>query len=225
VFLQPQKLIFLVGATFLVGVLAGLYPAFYLTRFEPAQVIKGSLLAGSRKSVFRRNMVVVQFSISIILIIGLFTVYKQMNYIQTRSLGFDQENVVILPVRSQQIAKNYSTFRNEMKKNSQIISISASSEVPADTHYSNSYYSRLDSEEPVSVYLFFSDYDYLETYRMEVLAGREFSRDFSTDTVGTIILNESAAQRFGWTGAVFGGSRSNCRHRKKFQLYVSPEGS
>jgi putative ABC transport system permease protein len=199
VFLQPQKLIFLVGATFLVGVLAGLYPAFYLTRFEPAQVIKGSLLAGSRKSVFRRNMVVVQFSISIILIIGLFTVYKQMNYIQTRSLGFDQENVVILPVRSQQIAKNYSTFRNEMKKNSQIISISASSEVPADTHYSNSYYSRLDSEEPISVYLFFSDYDYLETYRMEVLAGREFSRDFSTDTVGTIILNESAAQRFGWT--------------------------
>jgi len=199
VFLQPLKLFSLVGATFLVGVLAGLYPAFYLTRFEPAQVIKGSLLAGSRKSVFRRNMVIVQFSISIFLIIGLFTVYKQMNYIQTRSLGFDKENVVILPVRSQQIAKNYGTFRNELKKKSQIISISTSSEVPADTHYSNSYYSRLDSEEPISVYLFFSDYDYLETYRIEVLAGREFSRDFSTDTAGTLILNESAAQRFGWT--------------------------
>ncbi len=199
VFLQPIKLIFLVGATFLVGVLAGLYPAFYLTRFEPAQVIKGSLLAGSGKSVFRRNMVIVQFSISIFLIIGLFTVYKQMNYIQTRFLGFDKENVVILPVRSQQIAQNYDAFRNELKKNSQIVSISTSSEVPADTHYSNSYYSRLDLKEPVSVYLFFSDYDYVETYRMEVLAGREFSREFSTDTAGTLILNESAAQRFGWT--------------------------
>jgi putative ABC transport system permease protein len=198
VFLHPLKMLSLVGATFLVGVLAGLYPAFYLTRFEPAQVIKGSLLAGSRKSVFRRNMVIVQFSISILLIIGLFTVFKQMKYIQSRSLGFNRENVVILPVRSQQIAQNYHAFRNELKKSSQITSLSSSSEIPADTHYSNSYYRRPDSEEPVSVYLFFTDYDYLETYKMQVLAGRTFSRDFSTDTVGTLILNESAAQRFGW---------------------------
>ncbi len=196
---QPKNLLFLFGATFCVGVLAGLYPAFYLTRFEPAEVIKGSLRAGGRKSAFRRNMVVVQFSISIFLIIGLFTVFKQMKYIQTRSLGFDKENVVILPVRSQQIAQNYSSFRNELKNNSQIVSVSASSEVPADSHYSNSHYRRLDSEEPVLLYLFFSDYDYVETYRMEILAGRAFSRDFSTDTVGTLILNESAAQRFGWT--------------------------
>ena len=144
-------------------------------------------------------MVVVQFSISIILIIGMFTVYKQMKYIQTRSLGFDNENVVILPVRSRQIAQNYGSFRNELKKNSQIISVATSSEVPADTHYSNSYYNRLDSDEPISLYLFFSDYDYVETYRMEILAGRAFSRDYSTDAEGTLILNESAVQRFGWT--------------------------
>ncbi len=196
---QPKNLLFLVGATFFVGVLAGLYPAFYLTRFEPAEVIKGSLRTGSGKSAFRRNMVVVQFSISIFLIIGLFTVYKQMKYIQTRSLGFDKENVVILPVRSDQIAQNYGSFRNEMRNNPQIVSVSASSEVPADSHYSNSNYRRLDSEEPIILYLFFCDYDYVETYRMEILAGRAFSRDFSTDTVGTLILNESAAQRFGWT--------------------------
>jgi putative ABC transport system permease protein len=199
VLLQPRSLIFLAGATFLVGVLAGLYPAFYLTRFEPVEVIKGGPLAGSRKSVLRRNMVVVQFSISIILIIGMFTVYKQMRYIQARSLGFDKENVVILPVRSRQIAQNYGSFRNELKMNSQIISVATSSEVPADTHYSNSYYNRLDSDEPISLYLFFSDYDYVETYRMEILAGRAFSRDYSTDKEGTLILNESAVQRFGWT--------------------------
>jgi putative ABC transport system permease protein len=199
VLVQPKNLLVLVGATLFVGVLAGLYPAFYLTRFEPAEVIKGSLRTGSRKSAFRRNMVVVQFSISIFLIIGLFTVYKQMRYIQTRSLGFDKENVVILPVRSDQIAQNYDSFRNEMKNNPQIVSVSASSEVPADSHYSNSNYRRLDSEEPVMLYLFFCDYDYMETYRMEILAGRAFSRDFSTDTVGTLVLNESAAQRFGWT--------------------------
>ncbi|MGD9345300.1 MAG: ABC transporter permease [Candidatus Aminicenantes bacterium] len=199
VLLQPIKLIFVTGATFLVGVLAGLYPAFYLTRFEPAQVIKGSLLAGRNKSDFRRNMVIVQFSISILLIIGLFTVYKQMTYIQSRSLGFEKENVIILPVRSQQIARNYESFRNELVKNPQILSLSASSEVPADSHYSNSYYQRLDMDDPVSVYLFFTDYDYLETYRMEILAGRAFSKEFSSDTAGTLILNESAVKRFGWT--------------------------
>ncbi len=209
VFLQPLKLLSLIGATLIVGVLAGLYPAFYLTRFEPAQVIKGSLLAGSRKSIFRRNMVVIQFSISILLIIGLFTIYKQMKYIQSRSLGFDKENVIILPVRSQQIARNYDSFRNELEKNSQIISLSTSSEVPADSHYSNSYYQRLDMEDPVSVYLFFTDYDYLETYRMELLAGREFSEEFSSDTAGTLILNESAAKRFGWTPEEAVGKKLN----------------
>ncbi|UCE40271.1 MAG: ABC transporter permease [Candidatus Aminicenantes bacterium] len=198
-FLQLKHMFFLVGATFIVGVLAGLYPAFYLTRFEPVEVLKGIQLSGSGKSVFRRNMVIIQFSISIILIVGMFTVYKQMKYIQTRSLGFDKENVVIFPVRSQKIAQNYGSFRNKLIQNAHIISASASSEVPADFHYSNTYFSRLDSDEPVSLYLFFCDYDYTETYRMEILAGRSFSRDFTTDTEGTIILNESAAHRFGWT--------------------------
>jgi len=197
--LQLKNLIILVGATFAVGVLAGLYPAFYLTRFEPVEVMKGGPLSGSGKSVFRRNMVIIQFSISIILIVGVFTVYKQMRYIQTRSLGFDKENVVIIPVRSQQIAQNYGSFRNELMQNPQIISTSASSEVPADSHYSNSYVNRLESEEPISLIFFTSDYDYVETYRMEMLAGRAFSRDFSTDTEGTIILNASAAHRIGWT--------------------------
>jgi len=197
--LQLKNLIILVGATFAVGVLAGLYPAFYLTRFEPVEVMKGGPLSGSGKSVFRRNMVIIQFSISIILIVGVFTVYKQMRYIQTRSLGFDKENVVIIPVRSQQIAQNYGSFRNELMQNPQIISTSASSEVPADSHYSNSYVNRLESEEPISLIFFTSDYDYVETYRMEILAGRAFSRDFSTDTEGTIILNASAAHRIGWT--------------------------
>jgi putative ABC transport system permease protein len=84
-------------------------------------------------------------------------------------------------------------------QNPQIISTSASTEVPADSHYSNSYVNRLESEEPISLILFTSDYDYVETYRMKILAGRAFSRDFSTDTEGTIILNASAAHRIGWT--------------------------
>lgn len=198
-FIQLRYLIFLVGATFIMGVIAGLYPAFYLTRFEPVQAMKGSPVSGGGRSVFRRNMVIIQFSISILLIVGVFTVYKQMRYIQNRSLGFDKENVVILPVRSQEIAQNYESFRNDLKDNSQIVAVSASSEVPADSHYSNSYVNPPDSDDPISMILFSSDHDYVQTYRMEILAGRAFSRDFSSDTEGTIILNESAVRRIGWT--------------------------
>jgi putative ABC transport system permease protein len=199
VFLQLKYLFILAGTTLVVGVLAGLYPAFYLTRFEPVEVIRGGPLSRSGKSIFRRNMVVVQFSISIMLIVGVLTVYKQMRYIQTRSLGFDKENVVILPVRSQQIVQNYGSFRNDLLRNSQIVAVSASSEVPADSHYSNSYVNPPESDEAISMILFSSDYDYVETYRLEILAGRTFSKDFSTDTEGTIILNESDAHRIGWT--------------------------
>ena len=197
--LQIKNLIILLGATFLVGVLAGLYPAYYLTRFEPVQVMKGGPVSGSGKSVFRRNMVIFQFSISIFLIMAVLTVHRQMRYIQSRSLGFDKENVVILPVRSQQIAQSYGSFRNELLRDSQIIAISASSEVPADSHYSNSYVNPPESDDGISMILFSSDHDYVETYRLEILAGRAFSRDFSTDEEGSIILNESAARRIGWT--------------------------
>ncbi len=199
VLLHLKQMFFIAGATFTVGVLAGLYPAFYLTRFDPVQVLKGSPVSGRGKSKFRRNMVIIQYSISIILIIGVFTVYKQMKYIQNRSLGFDKENVVILPVRSQHIAQNYKSFRNELIQNSQIISASASSEIPADSHYSNSYVNPPESDDGVSMILFSSDHDYVETYRLEILAGRAFSRDFSTDEERSIILNESAARRIGWT--------------------------
>ena len=197
--LHLKDLIILIGATFAVGILAGLYPAFYLTKFEPAGVLKGGPLTGGRKPAFRRNMVVIQFVISTTLIIGMFTIYKQMKFVQTRSLGFDKENVVILPVRSQQIVQSYDSFRNELMDNAQIVSVSASSEIPGDSHYSNGGVFYRESNVSANVIFFTSDYDYVDTYRMEILAGRGFSRDFSTDKEGTIILNEAAAQKIGWT--------------------------
>jgi putative ABC transport system permease protein len=219
-FLQPYHMFFIAGATLVVGVLAGLYPAFYLTRFEPVQVLKGGPYSGSGKSVFRRNLVVVQFSISIMLMVGVITVYKQMSYIRSRSLGFDKENVVILPVRSERVAQNYEAFRNELIQNPRILSASASSEVPADSHYSNSYVNRVGFEDPVSTILFTCDYDYVETYRMELLAGRTFSREFSTDVEGTIILNESAARRIGWTPEESIGQRLEGAYEESASLVV-----
>jgi len=198
--LQAKNLIMLIGITLAVGLLAGLYPAFYLTKFEPAGMLISSPMLGSGKSIFRRNMVVVQFIISITLIIGTLTVYTQMKYIQTKSLGFEKENVVLLPVRSQQVVQSYQSFRNELLRNSQIQSLAISSDLPGETFYSNTNFSsRERTDEPVSLIVLMTDFDFVDTYRMNLAAGRAFSREFRSDTAGTLMLNEAAVQRFGWT--------------------------
>jgi putative ABC transport system permease protein len=198
--LQAKSIILLLGTTLTVGFLSGLYPAFYLTNFDPANILKNGPKKGSGKSVFRRNMVVFQFIISIMLIIGTLTVLKQMRYIQVKSLGFDKENVVLIPTRSQQVNQSYEYFRNELLSNSQIHSLAVSSDLPGETFYSNTnFHLKEKSNEPVSLIVLMTDYDFIETYRMEMETGRIYSKDFKSDTAGTLILNEAAVQRFGWT--------------------------
>lgn len=198
--LQLNSLIFLFGTTLIIGFLSGLYPAFYLTKFDPARILKGGLYSGRGNSIFRKNMVVFQFVISTILIIGMITVYKQMSYIQNRSLGFDKENLVVIPARSQQTSQNYSAFRTELLQNSQIVSVTASSDLPGDPLYGNSsVFNRQVSDEPINLINLSSGYDYADTLKMGILAGREFSREFSTDTDGSLLLNEAAVKRIGWT--------------------------
>jgi len=200
ILLNVENIMILTIITLAVGLFSGLYPAYYLTKFKPADVLKGILQSGSRKSGFRRNMVVIQFVISVALIIAMITVYNQLEYIQTKDLGFDKENIVTVPVRNTQVVRNFNAFREELISHPQVVAVSASSEIPGDSHYSNgSLYSRELSIEPANTIFFISDYDYVDTYRMEVLAGRAFSRDFAADTSGTIILNDAAAKRLGWT--------------------------
>jgi len=191
-------IIFLVTLT--VGFLSGLYPAFYLTRFEPAIVLKGEILRGSRKSSFRRTMVILQFCISIILIVGMFTVYMQMRYIQNSGLGFDEENMVILPVRSTQVVEGYESFRNELLTYGNIKSVAASADLPGDPLFSNSsVFNREVSDDNINMIFMYCGYDFIDTYNMEIIAGRNFSRFVSSDTAGTLILNESAVRRIGWS--------------------------
>jgi putative ABC transport system permease protein len=195
-----KNILILLGMTLAVGIVAGLYPAVYLTRFDPVLVLKGGSQSPSGKSAFRRNMVVIQFIISITLIIGMFTVYKQMRFIHMQSLGFEKENVVIIPARSQQIGQSYETFRNELLRHPQIESMTVSNDVFGDAFFSNrSFYDRQKPHDHVNLIFLTCDYDFLTTYRMEVIAGRGFSRDFKSDAPGTIILNEAAAKRIGWT--------------------------
>ncbi len=198
--LHVNTLGILLGTTLIVGFLSGLYPAFFLTKFEPAGILKTGPMLGSGRRIFRRNMVVIQFIISIALIIGTLTVYKQMKYIQSQTLGFEKENVVLIPVRSQKVVQSYEYFRNELLLDSQIQSLSVSSDLPGETFYSNTNFRHKEKpNDPVSLIVLMTDYDFVDTYHMEMNAGRIYSKDFRSDTAGTLMLNEAAVKRFGWT--------------------------
>jgi len=183
-----------------IGLASGIYPAFYLTSFEPAIVLKGGQFQPKRKSTFRRNMVVIQFTISIALIIGVSVMYQQMEFLQTKSIGFEKENVVIVPVRGSKVADGFESFRNELLSKNRIISVAGSADIPGDQFFSNgNLHKRGESDTHASIEFFACDYEFLDTYRIPVIAGRNFSKKFSTDTVGTLILNETAAKRFGYS--------------------------
>jgi len=190
----------LLGITLVIGLFAGLYPAFYLSNFKPIEVLKGSSASGNAKLTFRRNMVVVQFVISVTLIVGTITIYQQMQYIQNQPLGFDKENVVLIPVRSQKVIQGYEKFRNELLGSSRIQSLAVSSDLPGEAFYSNTnFISKDQNDNPVLLIVLATDYDFIDTYKIEVVSGRTYSKEFQSDTIGTIMLNEAAVKRFGWT--------------------------
>jgi putative ABC transport system permease protein len=191
--------VILIGIALAAGLLAGLYPAFFLTRFDPAKVLKGGAQSGTGKSLFRRSMAVIQFVISITLIIGTLVVFKQMDYIQKKSLGFDKENVLIIPADSQQVNQNINAFRNALEGDTRIKSFSVSSNIPGSSRFSDTAYKREDTDDVFSLIFMETDYEFVDTYGFEVSHGRPFSREFSTDIDGAVLINKAAAREIGYT--------------------------
>jgi len=205
----PENLVTLIGITLVTGLLAGLYPAFYLTAFEPAKVLKGSALSGTGKSAFRRSMAVLQFVISITLIIGTLIIYKQMEYIQNKSLGFDKENVVLITTESNTVRQNIDFFRNSLMGDARIISIAGSSNVPGSSMFSDTVFKRGDSDEIYNLTYMATDYEFVDTYKFRVIQGRQFSKEFSTDIQGAVMINEAAAKEIGYTPGEAVGKKLN----------------
>jgi cell division protein FtsX len=191
--------IILIGIALAAGLLAGIYPAFFLTQFDPAKVLKGGAQSGTGKSIFRRSMAVIQFVISITLIIGTLIIFRQMDYIQNKSLGFDKENVVILPAESNQVRQNIGAFRNTLIEDTRIKSFAASSNIPGSAMFSDTVHKRADTDEVFPLIFMNVDYEFVDTYGFEVTHGRKFSKEFGTDIEGAIMINHAAAREIGYT--------------------------
>jgi putative ABC transport system permease protein len=198
--LVPALLIF----GLITGFLAGCYPAFYLSSFNPVTVLKGKF-SSNRKSIrLRSGLVVFQFLISIVLIVATTVVYKQLAFIQNEKLGYDKNQVLIVE-ESYWLGNNQDAYKQKLLADPRVISVSSSGYLPAGYSYNNNFmvYPENKTDQLVKTLRYDVDYTYIPTLGMEMAAGRNFSKDFGTDSLG-MIINEEAAKAFGWGANALG---------------------
>lgn len=201
-------LLILPGIALLTGLLSGSYPALVLSGYKPVLVLKGASLhslmsrkrGGLRRLNLRRVLVVFQFTISIALIAGSLIIYNQLQYFKNRPVGFDREQIVVIPVRDPAFAGRYQVLKNQMKQNPGVINASALAATPGKNEASLGTFviEGESGEEDIQMFYLPADYDFLRTFGIELIAGRDFSQEFGSDDREAFILNESAVKRFGW---------------------------
>ena len=187
----------LVAASLFVGVLAGIYPALYLSSFRPIQVLKGNLSMGSRSSSLRGGLVVFQFTISIVLIVGTFIIYRQMNFILNKKLGYDKQQVLYME-GTHMLGNQIQTFKEELKKLPMVKSVSISDYLPVRGTKRNGNQFSLEGrgkiDKPISGQFWRIDHDYIKTLGMHITDGRDFDRDMASDSSGALINEEMVKQ-------------------------------
>jgi putative ABC transport system permease protein len=193
----------LAAVVFCVGIFSGSYPAFIISSFQSIQTLKGKWIAGRKSSGFRAVLVTLQFSLSIVLIIGTFVMGRQLEYIKEKKLGFKKEHVLVIPVGDRNIQKKYETIKNELLKNPNIVYVTASTAVPGQTINPEAFVPEGVSDKNW-IYMggLFVDSDFIKTMGMEIIEGRDFSSDLKTDVSQALILNEEAVKKLGWESPI-----------------------
>ena len=201
----------LLGVVLFAGLLSGIYPALFLSAFQPVEVLKSTVKRGLKTSSARKTLIVFQFVISIFLIIGTVVVYDQVDYIRNKKLGFDKEHVIVMPDPGKQLAEQY---RSILSTYPNVLNTSRSGYVPgrgAPARPFRPFSDNANTDRFMMNYLDV-DHEFISTYGLELIEGRDF---ISGEKYGTFMLNEAAMRKFGWT---------SCANQKLEEVYPTEEG-
>lgn len=198
--LNPVNLIYLTGLWFILALMSGVYPALYLSSFKPITILRGSNLSFSRSGLARKILVVFQFTISIGLIIGTLMIFRQVNFLSRADLGFEPDNIIMLRINQTKVSRDFETFRNEIVKNPEIVNVTALDDIIGESHNTHEFW--FDGMKP-GEWRFFPAlvvrYDFLETFGIKLVAGRDYNRENKTDPEKALLVNEALVRHMGWS--------------------------
>ena len=190
---------FIIAVIIIVGLLAGSYPAFLLSSFTPIESLKGKLKTGLKGAFFRKALVVFQFGISVLLIVSVIVIMSQMNYLRNTDLGFNKEQSMIVRFDNLSISAKKKQFKNELLSIPAVNSVSLMSGEPGGFHDGYSFESQAKPGEKMMFSTEYTDLDFVKTLGLKIIAGRDLSESFTTDSAQAVLINRNAANKLGYT--------------------------
>jgi putative ABC transport system permease protein len=202
---NPVLLLGFLGLALLTGILSGSYPALFLSSFQPIRILKGTIRSSGASPLFRKSLVIFQFSLSVFLIIGTIVISRQLSYMKNLDLGFDREYIIHLSIHGE-LHDKYDAIRERFLQNPDVLHVTASMALPTDIQSSpgTPEWEGKDPEAKMEIKADFVDYDYFETFDIPLVAGRSFSKEYATDMESAFIINEEAVRRMGLAEPVVG---------------------
>jgi len=196
---SPVVVVGIVAVIILVGIIGGSYPAFFLSRFSPVTVLKGEITQGSAGSLFRKILVVIQFTVSVIMIVCTLVVFRQLNHLKTMDQGFDQENVLSLDLNGP-MARKYPVLKQALLENPNVLYVSSTSSRVGEG--SGKLLFNVETDQGMTqrgINFAIVDHDFVEALGIKIVNGREFEADMPSDTLSGVIVNETFVKRMGWS--------------------------